>query len=253
MRIFTLGNSIYYMSISIVTTTRGRPGCFALLERWVARQTVQPVQWLVVGEDHQGYRFTMGQEIIKRKSKKDTLPSICENWLAAIPHLKGDRILVMEDDDYYHEEYIATLAPLLDDARLAGVKGDLYYKLPIRKYQMMGNQQHASLAATVFTSEMIPFIERCRLHKSVYIDCYLWSEGTADNADWRLIPNKAKDGRALHVGMKMMPGANGLGMGHQDTGASDKSLAMLTTWIGAADTRLYRSIPQDAKADWMPS
>ncbi len=239
--------------ITIVTTTRGRPGCFALLEKWVARQTVRPDQWLVVGEDLRGYQFNLGQEVVKRKaSKKDTLPSICENWLAAIPHIKGDKIFVFEDDDYYHETYLETLSPLLDSNRLAGVHGDLYFKLPIRRYQRMGNTQHASLAASAFTSEMLPFVERCRLHKSVYIDNYLWAEGTQDNRRWALIPNKASDGRALHVGFKLMPGAAGLGKGHAETGAADNSLAVLSSWIGVADTRVYRQIPKDAKPNWMP-
>lgn len=238
---------------TIVTTTRGRPGCFALLEKWVARQTVKPDQWLVVSDGSKGYRFTMGQEVVNRKaSKKDALPSLCENWLAAIPHIKGDKVFVFEDDDFYHETYIETLLPFLELNRLIGVQGDLYYKLPIRKYQRMGNVSHASLAATAFTREMLPYLERCKLYNSVFIDMYLWAEGTQENNAWALIPNKAKDGRALHVGMKLMPGACGLGGGHNENGATDQTLAMLTQWIGPTDTRVYRSIPKDAKPDWMP-
>lgn len=196
----------------------------------------------------------MGQEVVHRKaSKKDALPSICLNWLEAIPRIKGDRIFAFEDDDYYHATFIESLLPLLETNRLAGVKGDLYYKLAVRKYQRMGNTHHASLAASAFTPDMIPFVERCKLHKSVYIDCYLWSEGTQDDSRWTLIPNRANDGKPLHVGLKQMPGASGLGLGHLDTGASDPTLAMLSSWIGLQDVRIYRNIPKDAKADWMPS
>lgn len=183
------------MTISIVTTTTGRPGCFALLERWMKRQQVSWNQWLVVGEDLKGYQFTMGQQVVKRKtSKKDALPSICLNWLEALPLITGDNIAVIDDDDFYSESYLFSLLPMLGTNRLVGVKGDLYFKLKSRKYQIMGNQSHASLACTAFRREMLPFIDRCRLHKSVFLDMYLWSEGTQDNSSWSLIPNKCKTG-----------------------------------------------------------
>src|SRR6202041_2809393 len=126
-----------------------------------------------------------------------------ENWLAAIPAIKGDRIIVAEDDDWLHADFIGTLSTLLDHRRLAGLRGDLYYKLPLRKYMRLGNVHHASLACTGFKREMIPFIERCKLHRSVFLDMYLWSEGTQNNEDWVLWPNQADDKRALHVGMKL--------------------------------------------------
>lgn len=185
----------------------------------------------------------MGQGVVKRKpNKKDALPSICLNWLTAIPHIKGDKLIVCEDDDFYHETWIETLAPLLDQKRLVGVKGDLYFKLKDRQYQIKGNITHASLAATAFKAEMLSFVERCKLHKSVFIDMFLWAEGTSENNNWTLIPNRAKDGRALHVGMKQMPGLTGLGFGHTDPGASDPQFTMLAKWIGAADCRIYRDV-----------
>lgn len=243
------------MGITLVTTTHKRPYCFSLLEQWIKRQSVKPDQWLVVSDNWEKYRFTMGQEVIKRNADNDTLHSMLENWLAAIPKIQNDKIIVSEDDDWYHPEYIETMSGLLDQTRLAGFSFDLYYKLPLKKYKRCGNPSHASLAATGFTREMIPFIERCKLHKSVYIDCYLWAEGTADCSNWRLIPNTAKDKRAYHVGMKCMPGGKGLGQGHTEEGAADFNDDMLRSWIGAADCRTYQSIPSAAWNNplWMPT
>ena len=243
MGIFRGAGDYYKAMISVVTTTTGRPECFALLERWMARQTVRPDQWLCVGEDHNGYKFTQGQQAIRRKPKKsDALHGFLLNWLEAIRHIKGDVVLPMEDDDFFHPEYIATLAPCLDKVRLAGVKGDLYFKLRDRQYQTRGNANHAALTCTGFRREMLPFIERCKLHKSIFIDMFLWAEGTSENNNWTLIPNKATDGLALHVGMKQMPGLAGIGVGHADPGAADPQFAMLTKWIGAADCRAYRDL-----------
>ena len=233
--------------LSIITTSTGRPYCFSLLERWMRSQTQPWGQWLVVGEDLRGYSFTMDQEVIRRKpSKKDALPSICLNWLAAIPHIKGDKVLVIEDDDFYHPEFIETLAPCLDAVRLAGVHSDCYYRLPQREFKYMGNTGHASLACTGFTSEMLPTVERCKLHKSVFIDMYLWAEGTQESRNWKLLPNKASDGRALHVGMKNMPGVSGLGKGHITPGAADPRYERLQQWVGVEACRAYRNIPKEA-------
>lgn len=249
--------------LTIVTTTHDRPLCFSILEGWMQRQTVQPDQWLVVCDAGlEQYKFTMGQQVVYRDPKKrrlnrdpetkritggyaEPLPSICENWLAALPKIKGDKVLVIEDDDYYHPAYLETLSGLLDEAELVGVKQDVYFKLRSRKFQRMHNLNHASLAATGFRRELLPQVRRCcEVFKSVFVDMYLWAECTEEGRGLRctLVPNKAPDGRAYHVGMKQMPGAAGLGNGHNDDGSSDQTLSVLQDWIGVEDCRVYRNL-----------
>ncbi|WP_020469309.1 glycosyltransferase family A protein [Zavarzinella formosa] len=228
--------------LTLVTTTRDRPECFSLLERWIVRQTVQPDQWIVVNDGTVPYQYSLGQTVLQRHPGGDSLPSICENWLSGLPLIHGDKVLVAEDDDWYHGDFIQTMSEMLDVVDLVGVRGNLYYKLPPLKFFQMHNTSHASLASTGFRSSMLPQIERCcRVFKSVYIDSYLWAEATSEGSGVKcaLLPNRAEDQRALQVGFKQMPGAKGLGLGHTDDGSTDPGMAVLRGWIGAADTVTY--------------
>lgn len=244
--------------ITLVTTTRNRAFSFSLIETYIKKQTFkQPYQWLVINDGTDEYTYTMGQEVVNRKPKKTmktadgkNVPeiSILANWLEAIPKIKGDKVIVVEDDDWLHPDYLTIMNTLLDEADVAGVSFDLYYKVKSRKYQRMGNPYHASLASTAFRASVLPFVERCctvlcPANKSVFIDMYLWAEASPMHGlKTKLVQNKAKDGRALHVGFKQMPGAAGLGGGHTDTGAIDPTLMMLQSWIGVEDTRAIKGI-----------
>jgi hypothetical protein len=257
--------------LTIVTTTKDRPLCFSILEGWIKRQTVKPDQWLVVTDSDkpEAYSYTMGQEVIyrdpKRHCRRDPITnrfvkgepraSLLENWLTALPRIKGEKVLVIEDDDYYHPTYLEVLSGLLDNHELAGFKEDVYFKLRTRRFQRMHNMNHASLAATGFRRELLSQIRRCcellcPVNKSVFIDMYLWAEcqDTLREPPCKcvLIPNKAADGRAYHVAMKQMPGAFGLGNGHGFDGSTDPNLSVLQQWIGVEDCRVYRNLRPSA-------
>ncbi len=236
--------------LTIVTTTHDRPFCFSLCEKWVARQTLQPDQWIVVNDSQepQAYSYTMGQEVVVRDQGQDKLPSICENWLAALPLIKGDVVAVIEDDDWYSPDYLATLVPLLDSVDMAGVSNAYYYTLPTRRWRKLGNKNHASLAATVFRASVLPQMARtCRVFKSVYLDMYLWAEcGPVWPGTKTLIPQPLDDGRMLQVGFKRMPGARGLGMGHTNqSGTYDSAWLTLRKWIGREDAKVYKQVWED--------
>jgi hypothetical protein len=244
--------------LSLVTTTRSRPVSFGLVEGWIARQTYkEPYQWLVVNDGPKPYEYTMGQEVVARKPRRrmktasgkwvDEI-SVVANWLEAIPKIRGDKVIVVEDDDWLHPTYLETMDRALDEVDVAGISFDLYFKVQSRKYRRMGNAYHASLAATAFRSSVLPVVERCcrvlcAQNNSVFVDMYLWAEAEPMHGlRTRLIQNKASDGRAYHVGLKQMPGAPGLGGGHSDDGAPDPQMAMLVEWMGQQDAREIRAI-----------
>lgn len=228
------------------------------------RQSLKWDQWLIVNDslsddDYDYHPFThvvrrkqgvgrlktdpKTKQILKGKRQPE-LASICENWLTAIPKIKGDKIIVVEDDDWYHPEYIARLSVLLDDAELVGVNNDLYFNLRTRTFRRCHNLSHCSLAATAFRPSLLPRLKEIAERGSVWLDMPLWDEGDEPRL---MIDNKASDGRPYHVGLKgMPPSGTGLGMGHDGSGSSDKGLNVLTQWVGIEDSRLYRSIPATA-------
>jgi hypothetical protein len=212
---------------------------------------VKADQWVVVNDGTEPYTYTHKQTVLNRNPGGDTLPSICENWLAAIPLIAGDKVIVAEDDDWIHPSYVETLSKLLDEVDLAGVREDLYWKLRVRKFVRPRNQNHASLGASAFRSGVLPHVERCcTVHKSVFIDMFLWAELTDPHygKTAALLPNEAEDGRALHVGLKQMPGAAGLGIGHNDEGSDDPAFRVLRKWIGPEDCATYRRLHRELVA-----
>ena len=249
------------MTLTIVTTTRDRPLCFGILEGIISRQTLQPDQWLVVNDGLEPYSYRRGQEVVRRRPKKtmkradgkkvDEI-SILANWQTAFPKIKGEKVAVVEDDDWYHPAYLETVSKLLDEYDVVGVANDYYFKLASRRYKMMYNLNHASLAATAFRSSALFAVQRAVNvlavnNRSVFVDMYLWAEAEGMHGlKVKLVPNRATDGRAYHVGMKQMPGAAGLGQGHTDQGTPDPAWSQLTAWIGPEACRLYRSIPKTA-------
>lgn len=236
------------MTITLVTTTRNRAFCFGLLERWMDRQSVKWDQWLVINDGAEEYSYTMGQEVVLRDPSSDTMPSICENWLAGLPLVRGDVVLCIEDDDWYHPDYIATMAGLLEGVDLAGVSHDVYWKFVSRKFLRMHNATHASLACTGFRSKLVPEVAFiCRAFKDIFIDMILWQHIHTIGGTWKLIPQPLASGQMYHVGMKNMPGATGLGMGHTnpDQGSSDPTFANLEKWVGPEAARTYRKVWRD--------
>jgi hypothetical protein len=187
---------------------------------------------------------TGAAELHHRKPKKDETLSLIGNWLYAIPKIKGDKVLICEDDDWYHPEFCAVMSAALDRSELVGIAGDYYWNWTHRKYTRMHNAGSASLAATAFRSSLLPaFQQVVEWSPDVWLDKQLWSCIVTSSA---LLPNVASDGRALHVGMKAMPGTAGLGAYHGDAGVADPAAEQLTAWIGLQDSLRYQRLPRSS-------
>src|SRR6188474_846013 len=107
-------------TVSLITTTGWRPAGFKLCEKYIARQTYKgPIQWIVVSDDRPETPTpcTMDQEyyqcpIIWR-------PGLNTQRYAldiAIPKIKGDIIIIVEDDDVMKPEWVSVLVDFLKHA-----------------------------------------------------------------------------------------------------------------------------------------
>jgi glycosyltransferase involved in cell wall biosynthesis len=235
----------YYINImlSVITATNDRPLAFSFLEKWIRHQTVQPDEWIVVNDTGRTntYQYTMGQTVINRYTKRKC--SFTGNYEIAFTKAKGDKIIICEDDDFYHPSYIETISKLLDKADMAGLINDIYYKVRKRAFQRMLNNTHASLAATAFNRNVLPFAGNLLKQYGPRLDMWLWDEFVGKKV---LVDNKAKDGKPLHVGMKQLPGKAGAGAGHTNYGSSDACWCVLRHWIGVENTKVYSGIPKEA-------
>lgn len=215
--------------ITLITCTGDRPQSFSLVEHCIRRQTYRgDLQWLVVNDGRHHYDYSAGQEVITRQPTNG--PSLGANILAALPRVKGDRILFIEDDDWYAAEYLEVMNAALDKAPLVGNCPALYYNVQYRKSRAMTNAKHASLAQTGLRTDLIPILRRV-IPGTPFIDMRLWRAWAG--RPHSLFPNvKQPSGSFLQVSLKGMPGRPGLGVGHKDRGTPDPTGDTLREWAG---------------------
>jgi glycosyltransferase involved in cell wall biosynthesis len=214
------------MPLTLITCTGGRQEAFALCERWIVRQTFNgDVQWLVVDDCDPATTLTMGQELIRPTVRwKPGQNTLGRNLLAALPLAVFDKILFIEDDDYYPPEYLAAMAKLLDSYPIAGEAPARYYNVSTRQFKQLHNGHHASLCQTGIRRELVPSLMRIACREQKFIDIPLWRDHGRTGP---LMPSTA-------VGMKGMPGRAGIGMGHRPNAgwSDDQKMQTLCAWIG---------------------
>jgi len=222
--------------ITAITPTGDRPLAMSLCERWMTNQTVKPDQWIVVDDGKTPIVPSVPMEYVRREPcAGDPKHTLAINLLQAIPLIKGDKILIIEDDEYYAPNYIEEMAKHLDGSKIAGITQNRYYHLPTGGYYMMHNKGHASLAQTAFTSAFIPTF-RGAVEASMFVDFLdirMWrmakqSLNHSFKFGGRALTTRSRVGqlqkseltlfsdadRPLYVGIKGLPGRAGIGMGH---------------------------------------
>jgi hypothetical protein len=222
--------------VTVITPTGDRPEALALLRRWIGNQTRQPDQWLIIDDGKTPIipaDFPSAM-VIRREPQADDPPcTLGKNLEAALPHIAHEKILVMEDDDWYSRDYIKTMAALLDSHALVGIWGTKCYHPGLPGFREMGRNDHASFSQTGFRRSMIP-----ALIKSIPGDCSVdlrlwWEHGKGKGY---LIPGANKK---LHVAMKGMPGRGGAGCAHDPKlHTLDPNFSKLREWCG--DPKTYQ-------------
>lgn len=224
--------------ITAITPTGDRPLAFALCQNWVKNQTVQPDQWIVVDDGIAPLQQFIPMDYIRREPQPGELkPTLLINLKTAIPAITGDKIIILEDDEYYAPTYIEELSKRLDSHEVVGVGRSKYYHLPSGGYTVIGNMTHASLAQTSFRSSFLPkFVSL--LVGNMYLDMRLWK-----------LAGKYKhlfvdSGTPLYLGIKGLPGRGGVGAGHNPKIYRVKDTAdrgVLKQWI-PGDFQIYLDI-----------
>lgn len=218
----------YEPGLTLITPTKNRPEAFALLEKWMARQTVRWDQWLVV-TDGVPPALTLGQQLVRRHA--ETGGSERGNMRAGFPLVARDRLLIIHDDDWYAPSYIERMLALLAKADLVGLARNwLYAPREMRWGQWSTLQKHWCVyGQTAFTAAVYPtaFAACQRRH----IDVDTWQ---------RWAGKKRLDDTAdvLRVAMRGMPGPRNTGVKVSVCKCADPDGAKLREWIGD-DARDY--------------
>jgi len=230
--------------ITAITPTGDRPLPLALCRRWMRMQTVQPDQWIIVDDGKKPAEPFPEADYIRRNPQPGEPPfTLNLNLKAAVPYIKGGKILIIEDDEYYAPKYVETMAQELDDFEVAGIQQSKYYHLATGGYVQIGNVAHASLAQTGFRSSFLPTFKRAlAAEQTTYLDMRLWKAATAENRGHLFIDTPD----SLYVGMKGLQGRHGIGRGHDPKmyGANfDIERNILKKWI-PKDYKVYVDIAQ---------
>lgn len=236
-----------FNNVTLITPTGMRPESLKRCVSYVSRfelKEFDKVQWIVVDDGpvdsldcvreaplqgistcliRPGHRWSPGQN------------TLAQNLLAAIPEVKHDKVFFIEDDDWYSRQYLSNLAPQLDDANIVGEIPARYYHLPSQKFWVLSNSGHASLCQTgirkSFLSNLSPI---CKTPGGSFIDVRLW-RSVSDLL-------KAFSTSALCIGLKGLPGREGIGIGHRPSNpidwTVDSDLTVLSSWVGS-DIELY--------------
>uniref|UniRef100_A0A6M3LWN1 Putative glycosyltransferase n=1 Tax=viral metagenome TaxID=1070528 RepID=A0A6M3LWN1_9ZZZZ len=201
-------------------------------------------------------------EYLRREPKPgDPKHTLAINLKHALPKIKGDKIIIIEDDEYYAPTYIEEMSRHLENHKVVGIMHSKYYHLPSGGYVQMGNSQHASLAQTAFKGSFMPelsrFIEIGMIKD--WLDCQIWAALKTSRhprptnmltpRSLRIIQNKiaaSKNGQSflfvdsdkpLYLGIKGLPGRPGIGQGH--------NVGMYRTRDSATRDILKSWVPED--------
>lgn len=223
------------MRISVITPTADRPHGIELCERWMARQTVQSDEWIVADGGQTPAKLTMGQIHLHQPSPPGAA-NLAGNILRALDACTGDAILVVEDDDYYRPQHIASCVIGLKRHPAYGCPRLLYFNVAHRCWVQMANRGSA-LCQTAFRRELIPEMQRAAREAMAAGDFGI------DGRFWAPRRSMAAGSQTV-IGIKGLAGTPGLGIGHRPKSGPgkrwrpDPGLKFLRQQIGA-DVECY--------------
>ena len=203
---------------AITATCPGREDAFELCKTYVARQTRQPDQWLVLDEP-KPMHLKVADAIAQGK-------------------IEGDAVLFTEDDDHIDARWFAWCEDRLAKGYdLVGQGNALFYNVAHRWWSNCSNVRHASLCQTAIRRTLLPQVYNiCVDFGCPWIDVQLW------NIECRKYLHLPKEGESLVIGIKGLCGAKGYSREHRQVNyegnAPDLDLAKLRSLIGD-DAMLY--------------
>ena len=224
--------------LTLLTATGARLHAWALCERWMAAQDYAgPVHWLVVDDGQEPQPITFQREkwtlnvIRPRRLWTPGRNSQAENMLHGLSHCSAsDRVVVIEDDDYYSPDWLSHVTQQLDHAQLVGESMARYYNIATRQGRQLENSAHASLCCTAVRGRAVDALRKACQTNRKFIDINLW----------RKFPDRHLFGGDRVTGIKGLPGRGGIGSGHKPgfRGTHDVDGSLLREWIGK-DSEAY--------------
>jgi glycosyltransferase involved in cell wall biosynthesis len=184
--------------ITVITCTGDRPEAFNLLCKWMDRQTIKPKQWIVIDDGKAPIIERKDMQYIRRiPSNKDPSHTLCINMMLALKEVLCDKIIIMEDDDWYSPTYIDYMSNLLDKADLVGFGNLIFYYPKTSKYMEKGTVKQPALGQTAFRKIIVPIIEN--ICDNFTKDYNLCGKGLIDSKLWTSPLNIYKEEKCVRL------------------------------------------------------
>lgn len=194
--------------IVAVTPTGDRLHQFKVCYELMMRQTVKPDRWIIVDDGVQKLQNIVGEKIdnmeiiiVQRDANPDII-TLKDNLLAVLDKIAiNEKVIFIEDDDYYPATYIEAMSQLLDDYNVVGGLLRKYYNLNYQGYWEFSRPTYGTLSSTGFKADKraLNILRKiCSNGDGLKIDIDFWREITS-----RSISNFLhSDERAQVIGIK---------------------------------------------------
>ena len=221
--------------IYLLTPTGNRQAGILFLAEYIKDQDYTgPMKWIIVDDcDPRTMipKMPIEVEVIRpewRWSGENTQSKSMLAGLAAIP--ENAQVIVMEDDDVYHPNHVSNLVRSLKNFDLVGERDTRYYNVATRRHRIMPTTRHSSLCSVGVKGAAL---------ESLRIVCEISKIGI-DSRLWMIFKGKKKLLETSNVvGIKGMPGREGIGVGHRATFGSPDWEMKLVDWIGEKQALKY--------------
>lgn len=231
----------YESGITIITPSGERHEAIQRTKYYIERQTFNgPIQWIICDDSKEHYNINAPSNVLKFTHKKREYPgnksdSFRGNVICALPLILFDRVIIFEDDDWYHPDYLVVYKNRLLNYELVGEGPARYYNIQRRSYRILGNTKRASFCQTALRASIVDKLFVACQRDSAFVDARLWDKNCHKFV--------FRDDKPHCIGIKGMPGRMGIGMGHRcKSFTTDKEFKILERWIGKEDTDYYREI-----------
>lgn len=232
--------------LSVITPTGARLEAFSLCHHFMMRQTLEREkwEWIIVDDGPQPIGPALLEipnlSIIYVRPATLWEPSkntLLRNLREGLARCTGEFIAFVEDDDWYHPDYLQRmlLKAQLEGYEVVGEAPARYYHLPTRRFKSLDNSNRASLCQTLIHNKHVPLLQSLLEGDTPFVDTPLWKSLPMEK---KFIFPQSR----YSVGIKGLPGREGTGCGHRppfDWPTDDANLRMLREWVGA-DWMLYK-------------
>lgn len=235
--------------ITLITPTGSRPEAFEMCKEFISNQSYTgEVQWIVIDDGEEPLKKFFIDHVKSRgdiyveqyRGPKTWKPNINTQRLnldASISKIKGGVVFVIEDDDYYSPNYLEAYMSLIPYYDVVGEANTKYYNLHHASYRAMENYEHSSLCQTAFVRSLLPLFEESVNSGELYIDIVFWEKVMRSRSIKKCLLTEAN----LSIGIKGLPGRQGIGIGHRPKAfiSDDDINSTLKTWTGD-DFKYYK-------------